>query len=354
MKAAPILRALKRYNGRFKMQLVHTGQHYDDRMSGLFFQDLKMPAPDVNLDVGSGSHAQQTAAVMMRLEPVLLDLKPDLVIVVGDVNSTLAGALTAKKLDIRVAHVEAGLRSFDMSMPEEINRLCTDAIADDLFTTDRIADANLLREGVSPERIHFVGNVMIDSLLACREIASRARSYERLGLERQGYATLTLHRPSNVDYEKKFTEILTALVEVATEFPVVFPVHPRTRRRLEDFGLQHLLIEKPDRPGIWMIDPLGYIEFLSLNMFARIAFTDSGSIQEETTILGIPCVTLRENTERPITIVEGTNRLAGTTRASIVEAVKAALDHLPSDARCPEKWDGKAGQRVAEILAARA
>ena len=351
MKAAPILRALRRYDGRFQLRLVHTGQHYDENMSGSFFQDLDMPAPDINLEVGPGTHAQQTAVVMMRLEPILLDFKPDLMIVVGDVNSTLAAALTAKKLGIRVAHVEAGLRSFDMSMPEEINRLCTDAIADDLFTTDRLADANLLREGVSPERIHFVGNVMIDLLFACREIAVNARAHERLGVEQGQYATLTLHRPSNVDSREKLSEILSAITE-ATEFPIVFPVHPRTRRRVEDFGFQHFFIEKPNRPGIWMTGPLRYIDFLSLNMSAQLALTDSGGIQEETTILGVPCVTLRENTERPITVSEGTNRLGGTSGKSIVEAIRAALSQCTSDIRCPEKWDGKAAERIAQFIAA--
>jgi len=312
MKIAPLMRAFQQYKDRVWLQLVHTGQHYDDAMSGSFFRDLGMPEPDVNLEVGPGSHAQQTATIMQRLEPVLLEFAPQLVIVVGDVNSTLAAALTAKKLEIRVAHVEAGLRSFDMTMPEEINRLCTDAIADDLFTTDRFADANLVRQGVPADHIYFVGNVMIDSLLACRDIAASVAYYERLGLEPRKYATLTLHRPSNVESSGKFIEVLGALAEVATNIPIIFPVHPRTRQRIIDFGLQRFFVDQPGRSGIWMTNPLGYVEFLSLNASARLALTDSGGIQEETTILAVPCVTLRESTERPITITDGT-KLGGTS-----------------------------------------
>ena len=313
VKVAPIVRAFGQHKNRFEQKLIHTGQHYDDRMSAVFFQDLKLPTPDVNLGVGSGSHAQQTAAVMTRLEPILEEFLPDLVIVVGDVNSTMAATITAKKLGLNVAHVEAGLRSFDMTMPEEINRLCTDAIADILFTTDKIADANLIREGVAAERIYFVGNVMIDSLLSCREVAARERIFERLDLKPKSYATLTLHRPSNVESPKSLEAILTALLESAGDLPIVFPIHPRTRQRVKDFGFERYFTSKLGERGIWMTEPLGYIEFLSLNMFARLALTDSGGVQEETTILGIPCVTLRKNTERPITVTEGTNRLGGVT-----------------------------------------
>jgi UDP-N-acetylglucosamine 2-epimerase (non-hydrolysing) len=350
MKVAPILRALRRHGGSFRVLLVHTGQHYDELMSGSFFQALEMPAPDVNLAVGSGSHAQQTALVMMRLEPVLIDFAPDLVMVVGDVNSTLAGALTAKKLGIRVAHVEAGLRSFDMSMPEEINRVCTDAIADDLFTTDRMADANLLREGVAAERIHFVGNVMIDSLIAHRELAASGRYFAQLGLQARRYATLTLHRPANVEAREKFAEILDALSEVAAELPILFPIHPRTRQRVEEFGFQRFFGREPGGAHIYLTEPLGYLEFLNLNIHAQLVLTDSGGLQEETTILGVPCVTLRENTEWPITITEGTNRLGGTSRRSILAAVEAALDQPLGAVRCPEKWDGKASDRIADII----
>lgn len=351
VKIAPIVRALARPEYNFEQKLVHTGQHYDDKMSDIFFQDLKLPKPDVNLGVGSGTHAQQTAEVMVRLEPLLKDFAPDLLLVVGDVNSTLASALTAKKMGIRVAHVEAGLRSFDMTMPEEINRLCTDAIADLLFTTDRIADANLAREGVPADRIHFVGNVMIDSLLACREIASRERVYERLGVASQAYATLTLHRPSNVDNASVFENILTAIRDAVGDLPIVFPIHPRTRQRVKEFGLERFFMDKPGGRGIWMTDPVGYIEFLSLNMHARLALTDSGGVQEETTILGIPCVTLRENTERPVTISEGTNRLGGVTYASVSAAIRDALADDKTRERHPQRWDGRAAARIADILA---
>ncbi len=354
VKIAPIVRALENKKDRFIQKLVHTGQHYDDRMSTVFFNDLKLPMPDVNLGVGSGSHAQQTAAVMIRLEPLLQEFMPDLVIVVGDVNSTLASTLTAKKLGLRVAHVEAGLRSFDMSMPEEVNRLCTDAIADDLFTTDKIADENLLREGVAADRIHFVGNVMIDSLIACREFATRERFYEKLGLQSKAYATLTLHRPSNVENPDVFEEILEALSESMGDIPIVFPVHPRARQRIKDFGFDRFFTDQLDGKGIWMTEPLGYIDFLSLNMYARLALTDSGGVQEETTILGVPCVTLRKNTERPITVSEGTNRLGGVTKKSITAAVRAALTDAPIGERRPERWDGKAAERIVDIIAAQA
>lgn len=350
VKIAPIVRALAKQRDRFAQKLVHTGQHYDDRMSTVFFQELNVPMPDFNLGVGSGSHAQQTAAVMIRLEPLLQEFKPDLVIVVGDVNSTLAATLTAKKLGMRVAHVEAGLRSYDMTMPEEINRLCTDAIADDLFTTDKIADENLLREGVAKERIHFVGNVMIDSLLACREFASKERFYERIGLQPKAYGTLTLHRPSNVESPDTLEEILKALSDGVGDIPIVFPAHPRTKQRIKDFGFERYFTDKPRGGGIWITEPLSYIEFLSLNMFARLALTDSGGVQEETTILGVPCVTLRENTERPITVTEGTNRLGGTTRAKILASVSAALSDTKAGERRPERWDGKAAERIVNAI----
>ena len=353
VKIAPIIHALGQHEGRFVQKLVHTGQHYDDRMSAIFFHELKLPTPDVNLGVGSGSHAQQTAAVMVKLEPVLQEFVPDLVIVVGDVNSTLAATLTAKKLGISVAHVEAGLRSFDMTMPEEINRLCTDAIADLLFTTDRLADQNLLREGVAADRIHFVGNVMIDSLLACREVADKERIYERLGLLPKAYATLTLHRPSNVESPEVLETILTALSNSVGDLPIVFPCHPRTRQRVKDYGFERFFTDRPVGQGIWMTEPMGYVDFLSLNMYARLALTDSGGVQEETTILGVPCVTLRKNTERPITVSEGTNRLGGVTRQSIVGAVQAALADVQTDVRRPERWDGQAAARIIEIIAAR-
>jgi UDP-N-acetylglucosamine 2-epimerase (non-hydrolysing) len=353
MKVAPIVKALEPYRGRIRHTLVHTGQHYDERMSASFFEDLKMPKPDFNLEVGSGSHAQQTAAIMVKVEPVLLDIKPDLVIVVGDVNSTLACALTAKKLDLRVAHVEAGLRSFDMTMPEETNRLCTDAIADDLFTTDRIAGDNLRREGVADERIHFVGNVMIDSLMSHLALAERLSFHATMGVVPGAYATLTLHRPANVERPEKLAEILDAISESVPGLPVIFPIHPRTRARVEQFGFSHRFVDAAGKPGIFLTDPLGYIEFLSLNRHARLVLTDSGGLQEETTILGVPCVTLRDNTERPITVTEGTNRLGGTRREGIVKAIAEAMAMKPGEGRRPEKWDGRAAERIVEIIAGR-
>jgi UDP-N-acetylglucosamine 2-epimerase (non-hydrolysing) len=350
MKIAPIIKALEARPGRARHFLVHSGQHYDDKMSGSFFEALQMPQPDVNLGIGSGSHAQQTGRVMMAIEPVLQDIRPDLVIVVGDVNSTLAGALTAKKLQLRVAHVEAGLRSFDMTMPEEVNRLCTDAVADILFTTDRLASDNLKREGIAEAKIHFVGNVMIDSLLAHREVATAARYHEKFGLRPERYGVLTLHRPSNVEDRDTLAGLLDAIVASVGDLPVIFPIHPRTRDRVEQFGLGDRFVGAAGQPGIFPTDPLGYIEFLSLNSAACLVMTDSGGLQEEATILGVPCVTLRTATERPITVSEGTNRIAGTSPAGVRAAIAAALkDPVRSD-RKPEKWDGRAAQRIADII----
>ncbi|HEX4199622.1 MAG TPA: UDP-N-acetylglucosamine 2-epimerase (non-hydrolyzing) [Caulobacteraceae bacterium] len=348
MKAAPIIHALARRPDRFGHTLVHTGQHYDRSMSGDFFDVLGMPAPDVNLDVGSGTHAQQTARVIEAVAPVLEAAAPDVVIVVGDVNSTLAAAITAKKLGLRVAHVEAGLRSRDMSMPEEINRLCVDAISDMLFTTDPIADTNLIAEGVDAKRIHFVGNVMIDTLLTHLAQAEALDYPGRCGLARGRYATLTLHRPSNVDSPERLAGIVEAVTAAAGAIPIIFPVHPRTRRALESAGL--IDAQNPTAAGVRAVDPLGYLEFLSLNRSARIVFTDSGGLQEETTALGVPCVTLRENTERPITVLEGTNRLGGVTRDGILAAAAEAIAQGAAPARRPEKWDGRAAERIVEII----
>jgi UDP-N-acetylglucosamine 2-epimerase (non-hydrolysing) len=352
MKVAPLIDAMSSRHGRIEHCLVHTGQHYDARMSDAFFSDLAMPRPDVNLGVGSGSHAQQTARTMLEIEPVLERFGPDVLIVVGDVNSTIACALAARKMGIDVAHVEAGLRSFDMTMPEEINRRVTDAISDFLFTTDRIADANLAREGVDPSRVFFVGNVMIDSLL-CHLEKARALGFARsLGLEPGGYGTMTLHRPANVDSAERFGEILDAIRDGIGDLPVIFPIHPRTRQRIDAFGLSGRFADAPGAPGIWLTGPLGYLEFLNLNAGARIVLTDSGGLQEETTILGVSCVTLRENTERPITMSQGTNRLAGTCRKGILSAIASALDQSGEAPARPEKWDGQAAERIIEILLA--
>jgi UDP-N-acetylglucosamine 2-epimerase (non-hydrolysing) len=345
MKVAPIHRAI-RERGRLRQRLVHTGQHYDVKMSDVFFTDLGMPEPDVHLGVGSGSHAQQTGKVMIELEKVFLEQRPDLVSVVGDVNSTLAGALVAAKMSIPLSHVEAGLRSFDRTMPEELNRLVTDRLSDYLLTPSSDGDENLLREGTPKERIHRVGNVMIDSLLASRARADQLPVLERLGLSRGGYAVCTLHRPANVDDPSRLRGLLEALAFVSRRLPLVFPVHPRTREAIGSAGLQGLLTSAP---GIRLADPMGYLEFLALTSQARLILTDSGGLQEESTALGIPCLTLRENTERPVTVTAGTNVLVGTDPARIREEATRALDGEGKHGRTPELWDGRTAERIAAL-----
>jgi UDP-N-acetylglucosamine 2-epimerase (non-hydrolysing) len=349
MKVAPIVEAMKRRARDFTPLIVHTGQHYDAQMSAAFFRDLGLPEPDVYLGVGSGTHAAQTAAVMQSFEPVVLAEKPDWVVVVGDVNSTLACALVCAKLGIAVAHVEAGLRSRDRTMPEEINRLLTDQIADLLLTPSRDADENLLAEGIPKERIRFVGNVMIDSLFGQLKRAEESRVREDLGLADGNYAALTLHRPSNVDDRATFKRILDALDEISRRLPIIFPVHPRTRARVEEFGFA----EKIRRaPNLRFIEPLGYLDFLRLYSGARLVLTDSGGIQEETTALSIPCLTLRENTERPVTVEMGTNTIVGTNTEKITRAAFAALD-APRDrssVRVPPLWDGHTADRILDAL----
>ncbi len=351
MKVAPIMAEMARHPGTFSQVLVHTGQHYDEGMSRIFFEDLGLPRPDVDLEVGSGSHAEQTARIMLAFEPVCRRERPDLVIVVGDVNSTLACALTAKKLGIAVAHVEAGLRSHDMTMPEEINRLCTDALADLLFTTDRLAGENLRREGLPADRIHFVGNVMIDTLERHRAAAADLTLMGDLGLAPHSFAVLTLHRPSNVDDQRTVTGILEALHEISRELPIVFPMHPRTRARIEEFALGGFIAAVGGRAaGILGMEPLGYLEFLHLAMNARLILTDSGGLQEESTVLGVPCLTLRPNTERPITCTEGTNRVIGSDGARILKAAREVLAADMPAGRRPEKWDGRAAERIVGVL----
>jgi len=356
MKVAPIIEALKPFP-EIQHFLVHSGQHYDKSLSGDFFTDLEMPVPDVNLEVGSGSHAVQTAEVMKRIEPVLLDYSPHMVLVVGDVNSTLATALTAAKLGIPVAHIEAGLRSFDTTMPEEINRKLTDAVSDLLFVTEESGVENLMGEGVPPEKIFLVGNVMIDCLLRHRKIASKSAILTRLGMCKNGspclpYGVLTLHRPSNVDHPKTLEGILRAVSDVAAELPVFFPVHPRTRKNIQQFGLQKYIVsEAPESSvGIVPLNPLGYLDFLALNDQARIVLTDSGGIQEETTALGVPCLTLRENTERPATIEHGSNQLVGTDSDRILAAAQSILRNPVRSYPCPPLWDGHAAARIVTIL----
>lgn len=346
MKVAPIVEAMKRREREFSPLVVHTGQHYDASMSDAFFSDLNLPQPDVYLDVGSASHAAQTAAVMERFEPVVIEHKPDWVLVVGDVNSTLACALVCVKLGVKVAHVEAGLRSRDRTMPEEINRLLTDQIADLLFTPSADADKNLLAEGIAAERIRLVGNVMIDSLFKHLERASQSPIKKQLGLAGD-YAVLTLHRPSNVDGVATFSRILDALAQIGRRLPIIFPVHPRTLKMIDELQLTRKI---KNTPGLRLIDPLGYLDFLSLYSGARLVLTDSGGIQEETSALGIPCLTLRENTERPITVTTGTNKIVGSDGEKIVTTALAALgERVRSNISIP-LWDGHTAERIVAAL----
>jgi UDP-N-acetylglucosamine 2-epimerase (non-hydrolysing) len=351
VKIAPLLREMAR-RPQIEPLLVHTGQHYDARMSDGFFDALAIPAPDVNLGVGSGSHAQQTAQVMTQLEPVLTAIRPDTVLVVGDVNSTMAAALVATKLGIRVGHVEAGLRSFDRSMPEEINRLVTDAIADDLFASEESAVINLAREGVPAERVHFVGNVMIDALRLSRPLWQASTIARDLGLDPdQPYGVVTLHRPSNVDGPHRLRDLVGALQELAADMPLVFPVHPRARTPLARESVTWLsgAQRMPDR-GLVCVEPLGYLDFIALVSRAALVLTDSGGIQEETTMLGVPCLTLRENTERPVTVTNGTNRVIGVTPRRIVDEGRRALEHPPVLQAPPPLWDGYAAPRIVDVL----
>jgi UDP-N-acetylglucosamine 2-epimerase (non-hydrolysing) len=317
-------------------------------MSAVFFQELGIPAPDVDLNAGSASHAQQTAAIMSRFEPLALERSPDLVMVVGDVNSTIACALVAAKLGIRVAHVEAGLRSYDRQMPEEINRVLTDQISDLLFTTERQAEDNLAREGIARERVHFVGNVMIDTLLAHRDRAAATFDPARYGITPRQFGLMTLHRPSNVDHDTSFERLMQGLEAIAADVPLLFPVHPRTRKALAASPIASRLVAAS---RLRLLDPLGYLEFLGLMNAARVVVTDSGGVQEETTVLGVPCLTLRENTERPVTITQGTNTLVGTSPDRIVAAWHAVRE-APPPQRIPELWDGRAADRIVEVLRA--
>ncbi|MEA1912858.1 MAG: UDP-N-acetylglucosamine 2-epimerase (non-hydrolyzing) [candidate division WOR-3 bacterium] len=347
MKIAPVFRALEHNPQKFKTLLVHTGQHYDERMSKIFFQDLRLSPPEINLGVGSGTHAEQTGKIMMKLEKVMLKEEPDLVMVVGDVNSTLAAAVTASKIHIPIAHVEAGLRSFDRRMPEEINRVVTDALSHYLFTPSRDANNNLHHEGIPEERIHFVGNVMIDSLRLCLNLARNSTIFKELGIDRNQYALLTLHRPSNVDSPQVLEEIMEALGEVQKAIPIIFPIHPRTENRIQEFGFSRRVEEMN---GLRIIPPLGYLDFLALETNAKLVLTDSGGIQEETTVLGIPCLTLRESTERPITVEQGTNQIVGHSKDKIVENSLAILGGKVKNGKIPELWEGKAAERIVKVL----
>ena len=348
MKVAPVLNALRARQNvvqnivqNIVQTLIHTGQHYDVNMSDVFFQQLSIPAPDVNLAVGSGSHAKQTAEIMIRLEPVVLERQPDIALVYGDVNSTVATALVCAKLGVQVGHVEAGLRSFDRTMPEEINRLVTDQLADLLFTPSEDGDENLRKEGISPDKIYRVGNVMIDSLVRLLPAAQAAKTD---GLPER-YALVTLHRPANVDDNARLKGILESLLEVNRDLAVVFPAHPRTRKRIDDFGL--------NAGQLRLLDPLPYVDFLGLQSRATVVITDSGGIQEETTYLGVPCLTLRENTERPITVSMGTNVLVGHDREKLRAELARVLSGKAKKGTVPPLWDGHAGERIADILVTR-
>ncbi len=347
MKVAPLYHALKEAPWA-ETVLVHTGQHYDPNMSDAFFRDLGLPDPDIHLGVGSGTHAEQTAGVMVAYEKVCLERRPDWIVVVGDVNSTIACALVGAKLCIPVAHLEAGLRSRDRTMPEEINRILTDAIADLLWTPSPDGDENLRAEGVPAERIERVGNIMIDSYEMMRSRIEAAGTREAFGLSPRGYGVVTLHRPANVDTPESLAPLVEQLVASAARLPLVFPVHPRTRGRLEDFGLMSHL---KDAEGLRLVEPMGYVEFMNLVQEARLVITDSGGVQEETTYLGIPCLTLRDSTERPVTVTEGTNRLVPP--AELLDHVEQVMRGDWPEGRVPELWDGRTAQRVVASLARR-
>ena len=347
MKIAPVIEEMRRRPTRIEPFLVHTGQHYDESMSDSFFEDLQIPRPDINLEVGSGSHSEQTARIMIAFEEVLLSHPADWAVVVGDVNSTMAAAIVAAKHTVRVAHIEAGLRSFDRTMPEEINRVVTDALADLLLTPSRDANDNLIREGVAPEKIRLVGNVMIDTLYRNLERARRSTVLDKLRLSPRQYCAMTLHRPSNVDDKTTVSGILDALEAIGEKFPIAFPIHPRTLHRLTEFGL---LDRVRAQRSLILTEPLGYLDFLYLYSNSRLMLTDSGGVQEETTVLGIPCLTLRKNTERPITVTEGTNRVVGSDPEIIEREALAALERPVTPPRIPELWDGNTATRIVDAI----
>ena len=354
MKIAPLTEEMKRFKS-IEPVLVHTGQHYDQDMSDVFLRDLNLPVPDIYLRVGSETHAKQTAKIMVEFEEVLIKEKPDLVVVVGDVNSTLACSLVAAKMMIPVAHVEAGLRSFDRTMPEEINRVVTDSLSDYLFTTCMDANKNLIREGIPKNKIFFAGNLMIDTLLKYKNRVDLS-ILKKLGLKKGTYALLTLHRPSNVDKKEIFIDIVNALEEIGECIPVVFPIHPRTRKNIGLFGLSRYFVDCSNnnqsisRNGIFLLPPLGYLDFLSFMKNSKFVMTDSGGLQEETTVLGIPCLTLRENTERPITVSEGTNVIVGKDKRKIIKEAFNILSGRKKKGKIPKYWDGKTAKRIVKKL----
>ncbi len=358
MKIAPLMAAYQNFP-EIKPVLVHTGQHYEASMSHLFFDQLQIPRPDVNLEVGSGSHAVQTAEIMRRFEPVIQEHNPDLVLVVGDVNSTIACALVAAKLGVQVAHVEAGLRSFDRRMPEEINRMLTDTISDYLFVSEPSGLENLRKEGVAEEKVFFVGNVMIDTLIRHLQIAKQSQIINHLDLNDKDYAVITLHRPANVDDPAVLEKFIIALEKISRQLPIVFPAHPRTKNNLARYGLLSRINQlDPQRGikadgGLWITEPLGYLDFLRLMSSARVVLTDSGGIQEETTFLKVPCLTLRDNTERPITVETGTNILVGTDPEVIPGVFAQIMAGSKVESAIPPLWDGHAAERIVEILRTR-
>ena len=346
IKIAPLIMEMKKHQ-KIKNILVHTGQHYDKEMSKLFFDDLEIPKPDINLGVGSASDVAQTASIMPELERIIMKENPDLAIVVGDVNSTLAAALTAKKCNVNVAHVESGLRSFDRTMPEELNRILTDHISDFLFTTEESANKNLANEGIGKGKVFFVGNVMIDSLLSHKEKAKKSKILQKLNITRNEYAVLTLHRPSNVDNKRSLEHVLDILNNIQQKIKIVFPIHPRTLKNINKFRLGQRL---KNQKNLIATEPLGYLDFLSLMSSSRFVLTDSGGIQEETSVLEIPCITMRNRTERPVTVEQGTNMLVSTDKSKIIKAANKLIEKSAIKSRIPPLWDGKAAQRIVAIL----
>jgi UDP-N-acetylglucosamine 2-epimerase (non-hydrolysing) len=346
MKIAPIQREMKKYPQLHPL-LIHTGQHYDEKMSKLFFDDLELPQPDVYLGIGSGTHAQQTAKIMMEFEKVVEQQEPDLVLVVGDVNSTMACSIVASKMGVKIGHVEAGLRSFDRTMPEEINRLVTDALADYLFVTEKSGLENLRREGIAAGKIFFTGNVMIDSLVYFMQKAEKADIISRMNLKGHSYALITLHRPSNVDIKENFEKLLDAFAVIQEDLKIVFPIHPRSQKMLNSFGLSGRI---EGMKNLMMIDPVGYIDFMQLLRQARLVLTDSGGIQEETTYLGIPCLTMRENTERPVTVEVGTNIIVGSDTQRIINESIKIIQNKTKSGKIPKLWDGHAAERIVQII----
>lgn len=346
VKSAPLIRELKKNLDSFDTKLVHTGQHYDVNLSEWLFNDLGMQPPDISLGVGSGSHTQQTAKIMLGLEEAIANEMADLVVVFGDVNSTLAAAVVAAKMGVKLAHVESGLRSFDRAMPEEINRIVTDHLSDYLFVTEESGMQNLQREGIASEKVFFTGNIMIDSLLSTMDVVKKSDVLNKLGLRTREYALMTLHRPSNVDDSRTLTEILGTIAQVSERIPVVFPCHPRTKNNISRFGLDQVLADC----RIIITEPLGYVDFCRLTYESKLVLTDSGGIQEETTYLQIPCITMRDNTERPITVTVGTNLMTGNDRTQILSAVVDILAGNPKKGAIPELWDGHAAERIVAIL----